>query len=55
MGWNKGGLGGGGGALFQVVDGHVLELNLLGAIDVGRISENADGHARAGDGREPNT
>lgn len=40
-------------ALLQVINGHVLEVNLLGAIDVGGIGENADGHARAGDMGEP--
>jgi len=36
------------GVLFQIVDGHVLKLNLLGTIDVSCISENAYGHARPG-------
>ena len=40
-------------ALLQVVNGHVLEVDLLGAIDVEGIGENADGHARAGDVGEP--
>lgn len=39
--------------LLQVLDGHVLELDKLRAIDVGGIGENADGHARAGDVGEP--
>lgn len=39
----------------QVVDGHVLEVDLLGAVDVGGVSENADGHAGAGDIGEPST
>ena len=39
--------------LLQVVDGHVLKVNLLGTIDVRSICENADGHARAGDVGEP--
>ncbi len=30
--------------LFQIVDGHVLELNLFGTIDVSSIGENADRH-----------
>ena len=34
--------------LLQVIDGHVFELNLLGTINVGCISENTNGHARAG-------
>jgi len=33
--------------LLQVINRHVLEVNLLGTIYVGGISENADGHARA--------
>lgn len=33
------------GVLLQVIDGHVLEVDLLGTIDVGGISENANGHA----------
>jgi hypothetical protein len=28
--------------LFQIVNGHVLELNLLGSIDVSSIGENAE-------------
>jgi hypothetical protein len=39
--------------LLQVVNGHVLELNLLGTIDIGGIGENADGHARTRNVREP--
>ena len=35
--------------LLQVVNGHVLEVDLLGTVDVGGIGENADGHARTGD------
>ena len=42
-------------SLLQVVDGHVLELNLLGTVDVIRIGENAQGHARAGNVGEPAT
>ena len=38
--------------LFQIVDAHVLELDLLGAVDVGRVGEDADGHARARHMRE---
>jgi len=34
--------------LLQIVDGHVLQVNLLSTIDIGSICENADGHARAG-------
>ena len=36
-------------ALLQVINGHVLELDLLGTVDVGGIGENADGHAGTGD------
>jgi hypothetical protein len=35
--------------LFEIVDRHVLKLNLFGTIDIGGISKNADGHARSGD------
>jgi len=35
--------------LLQVVDGHVLDLDLLSSIDIGSISENADGHPGSGD------
>jgi len=38
--------------LFQVIHAHVLELDLLGAVDVGRVGEDADGHARARHMRE---
>lgn len=40
-------------ALLKIVDAHVLEVDLLRAINVCGIGENADGHARARDGREP--
>ena len=40
-------------ALLQVVNGHVLEVDLLGTVDVVRVGQNADGHARARDVREP--
>lgn len=40
-------------SLLQVVDGHVLKLNLLSTIDVVGIGENAQGHARAGNVGEP--
>ena len=39
--------------LLQVVNGHVLEVDLLSTVDVGGIGENADGHARAGDVGKP--
>ena len=39
--------------LFQIINRHVLELNLLGTIDIGSISKNADGHARTRNVREP--
>ena len=42
-----------GDALLEVVDGHVLEVDLLRAVDVGRVGEDAQGHARARDVREP--
>jgi hypothetical protein len=38
--------------LLQVIDGHVLQLNLLSTIDIVGISENADGHAGTRDIRE---
>lgn len=40
-------------ALLQIVDGHVLKVNGLGAINVSCIRENTDGHARTRDVREP--
>jgi len=40
--------------LLQVINRHVLELDKLGTIDIGSISENADRHARSGDVGEPN-
>ena len=40
-------------ALLQVINGHVLKVDLLGTVDVGGIGENADGHAGAGDVGEP--
>lgn len=39
--------------LLEIVDAHVLELDLLGAVDVGSVGENADGHARAGNMGKP--
>ena len=39
--------------LLEVIDRHVLEVDLLGAVDVGSISENADRHARARDIGQP--
>ena len=42
-------------SLLQVVDGHVLKLDLLSTIDVVGIGENAQGHARAGNVGEPAT
>lgn len=35
--------------LLQVINRHVLELDLLGPIDVCGICENADGHTGTGD------
>ena len=40
-------------ALLQVVNRLVLKVDLLGAVDVGSVSENADGHAGAGDVGQP--
>ena len=40
-------------ALLQVVNGHVLKVDLLGTIDVCSICENADGHARTRDVGKP--
>lgn len=40
-------------ALLQVVNRLVLKVDLLGAVDVGSIGENADGHAGAGDMGKP--
>ena len=39
--------------LLQVVDGHVLKVNLLGPVDVGGIGKNADGHAGTRDVGQP--
>lgn len=39
--------------LLQILNRHVLELDKLGTIDIGSISENADRHARTGDVGEP--
>jgi len=39
--------------LLQILDRHVLELDKLGTIDIGSISENANRHARTGDVGEP--
>ena len=36
-------------SLFQIVSGHVLEIDLLGSVDVGGIGQNANGHARTWD------
>jgi hypothetical protein len=35
--------------LFEIVDGHVFKLDLLGTIDICGISKDTDGHARSGD------
>ena len=40
-------------ALFEVINRHVLKVNLLRTVDVCRICENADGHAGTRDIREP--
>ena len=39
--------------LLQIVDGHVLELDLLSAINIRGICDNTDGHAGTWDVREP--
>ena len=36
-------------SLLQIVNRHILKVNLLSAIDISRIGEDADGHAGAGD------
>ena len=41
--------------LLQVINGHVLELDLLSTIDIVGIGKNADGHARTGDVGELNS
>jgi hypothetical protein len=38
--------------LLQVVAGHGVDTVVLGAIDIVLVTEDTDGHARAGDGRE---
>jgi hypothetical protein len=38
--------------LLQVVAGHGVNTVVLSAIDIVLVTEDADGHARAGDGRE---
>lgn len=40
-------------SLLQVVNGHVLHVNLLGTIDVRCIRKDAHGHARAGQVGQP--
>ena len=40
-------------ALLQVINGHVLKVDLLRAVDVMRVGKNTDRHARTGDIREP--
>ena len=35
-------------SLLQVLNGHVLELDLLGLVDVGSIGQDTDGHSRPG-------
>ena len=39
--------------LLQIVDGHVLELDLFSTIDIRGICDNTDRHAGAWDVREP--
>ena len=36
-------------ALLQIIDGQILEVDLLSTIDVGSVCENADRHARPRD------
>jgi hypothetical protein len=38
--------------LLQIVAGHGVDTMVLGAINIVLVTEDADGHARAGDGRE---
>jgi hypothetical protein len=47
-GWRYNPWGNGKNSLLQVIDGHVLELDLLGTIDIESIGKNADGHTRTG-------
>jgi hypothetical protein len=35
--------------LLQIVDGHILQVDLFSTIDVSGISENANGHSWPGD------
>ena len=35
--------------LLQVIDGHVLEIDLLSAVDVGSVCENTNRHPWSGD------
>ena len=42
-------------SLFEIVDRHVLKVDLFRTIDVRGISENANRHARTGDTRKPST
>ena len=39
--------------LFQVIDRHVLEVDLFSTVDVGGVGKDADGHPRPGNIREP--
>lgn len=39
--------------LLQIVDRHVLQIDLFGTIDICGICENADGHTRTGDIGQP--
>jgi hypothetical protein len=38
--------------LFQIVNGHVLQLYLLSTIDISSVGENANGYARTGNIRK---
>jgi len=35
--------------LLQIIDGHVLKVDLLSAVDIGGIGQNANRHPRPGD------
>jgi hypothetical protein len=39
-------------ALLQIVNRHILKINLLRTIDISRVSDDAYGHPRAGDVRQ---
>lgn len=41
--------------LLQIIDRHVFQVNLLGTVNVGSVSKNADRHARTGNVRKPSS